>query len=149
LLQHVADARIRLDDGLAVDHDRARGGRDQPGDQRQQRALAAAALPDEADEFARRQGERHIGKRTGFAFRREVAQTDLAQLDLGRRGRRLEAVDGGPHHCTFRAKSGTTTSSYFTRALSFMTELATSMSCSWLMACAVTSGVAFQIWYFL
>ena len=86
LLQHVADLAARPGDRLAVDQHRAVGRRENSGDQRQQRALAAAALPDDGDELARGDRERDAFERLGLAFEAEVAQVDVAQLDLRRSG---------------------------------------------------------------
>ena len=52
LLQHVADLAARTGDGLAVHQHRAVGRHEDAGNQRQQRALAAAALSDDRNELA-------------------------------------------------------------------------------------------------
>src|SRR5262249_37562456 len=52
LLQHVADLAAGAGDGLAVDQHGAAGRLQDSGDQRQQRALAAAALADDGGELA-------------------------------------------------------------------------------------------------
>jgi hypothetical protein len=53
------DARARATDA-AADVQQARVSLLQPGDVAQQRALAAAAAPDDGDELARRQAQRHV-----------------------------------------------------------------------------------------
>jgi hypothetical protein len=73
LLQHVADLAARAGDRLAVDQHVASGRLQDAGDQRQQRALAAAALPDDGDELAGRNRKRDVAQRRGLASEGEVA----------------------------------------------------------------------------
>ena len=49
-----------------------------------ERALAAPALADNGDEFARRDRESDILERLGLAFPAEIAHIEAAQLDLRR-----------------------------------------------------------------
>ena len=86
LLQHVADLAARPGHRLAVDQHGAAGRLEDAGDQRQQRALAAAALADDGDELAGRDRDRDALERLGLALEAEIAQADVAQLDLGRGG---------------------------------------------------------------
>src|SRR5207245_1289579 len=72
LLQHVADLAARAGHGLAVHEHRAVGRHENAGDQRQQRALAAAALADDRDEFAGRNRDRDVLERLGLALETEI-----------------------------------------------------------------------------
>ena len=87
-LEHDAHLRVGLGDGPAFDPDVAPRGRDQPGDDGEQRALAAAARADDGDELARRdlQGDvLHGGHRMAVA--RGVRLRHARHLDEDRRRR--------------------------------------------------------------
>ena len=86
LLQHVADLAARAGHQLAVEKHSAAGRHEDAGDQRQQRALAAAALADDRDEFAGCNRDRDVAERLGLALEAEITKIDAAELDLGRRG---------------------------------------------------------------
>jgi hypothetical protein len=82
LLQHVANLAARAGHRDAVDQYGAFGRFQNPGDQRQQGALAATALADDRDKLACRDRQRNVFERLGLAFQAEIAQADVAQLDL-------------------------------------------------------------------
>src|SRR5215831_14331810 len=86
LLQHVADLAARPGHRLTVEEYCALGRHEDARDQRQECALAAAALPDDGNEFARRNRDRDVLERLGFALETEIPQVDVAQLDLRRGG---------------------------------------------------------------
>src|SRR5260370_36700142 len=68
---------------VAIDEHRAGGRYENAGDQRQQRALAAAALANDGDELAGLNRDRDVLERFGLALEAEIPQVDVAQLDLG------------------------------------------------------------------
>jgi len=48
--------------------------------------LPQPLCPDDGDEFARRNRDRDVLERLGFALETEIPQVDVAQLDLRRGG---------------------------------------------------------------
>ena len=71
-LEDDAGLGARLAHRLAVDRDAARGRRDEAGDEPQQRRLAAARRPDEADELVAADRERDVGQRCHAITSRET-----------------------------------------------------------------------------
>ena len=118
LLQHVADLAGRPGDRRAVDQHGAVGRLEDAGDQRQQRALAAAALADDGDELARRDRERDVLERLGLALEAEIAQADVAQLDLRPGRRRRVPVPARITSPCWRIRCSTRSSNFTRLALS-------------------------------
>jgi hypothetical protein len=110
LLQHVAHARRRPRDGRAVHADPPGRRLQDARDQGQQRALAAAGLPDQADELARAQPQVDAVERLRLAGRGEVAQRDVAQLHA-RRLRRGKFLEHRGHQRALPTKVLSTTAS--------------------------------------
>src|SRR5579883_345431 len=141
LLQHVADLAARPGDRRAVDQHLAAGRAQDAGDEREEGALAAAALADDGDELARRHPERDVLERLGLAVAAEIAQRDVAQLDLGRGAGSRRRHD----HFALSANCVTTRSAYFTRLAGSSTWPCTRMSSNFSIAAGSITGVLFQI----
>ena len=77
ILEHEGALRSRRADRLAVDRDRAGVGLDQPGDDLEQRRLAAAARAEQAGQLAARKVEVDAAQRLDVA----VDLADAAHLD--------------------------------------------------------------------
>ena len=78
LLEHVADLAVRSGHLRAVDEYGAFRRCDNAGYQGEQGALAASAWPDDRDELAGNDRQRDVLEGFGFAFKHEVAQSDIA-----------------------------------------------------------------------
>src|SRR5215470_10486877 len=86
LLEHEGDlARHRSGDPLARDLDRAGRRRDQAADDVEQRRLATAARPDQAEELAARDVERGVAQRAHVAGLARLAELMRDVLDPDRR----------------------------------------------------------------
>ena len=88
LLQHVADAADGAGCVGAVDQHAAAGRFQKPGDDVEDRALAAARRADQADETALRNRQRHRRQRRERAVRRPEGHADLVEAKL-----RTEDID--------------------------------------------------------
>src|SRR6185295_5381239 len=96
-LEHDADAGRGTVDGRTADLDRAAGRRQQPPDQLEQRALAAAAGTDDRNELAFADLEFERPQRFDFAVAGLVRLGDTARMDQ-RPWARLGGLDGSAGH---------------------------------------------------